>query len=1022
MDAVPGGNATAEKFKKRSSKWDVVAEVHVPTDVRQEPSHCSGLDDLCHDKERNSGWNLSKNSDGQSSKFETKDDSMARKSDPGLPRQQSVPGNKTEWRDGDVNKDWGERSPTRRTWDENKNYSRRMSTDLDAWRQRSGSKSPRDEEDRSRRSRSRSRSRSPSHKYRRESESWNGRSRVGTGRSAEACRNFAAGRCWKGSQCRYLHDDDDRRHSDYRSTESREARYNERRGTSGQSNSDVFSDPHGQRAYSRDRNSYGYSSHYDREKEKPDDSRNNRSSISCTDFMKGRCYRGSECRYVHHRDPDDGGRPVRESTMLSSDDRRDTGILSGQNQRRESQSVRDTPCKYFFEGRCRNGDRCRFSHEGSIHGHSEGRSFDDRKHRGTKDESRLLEGMKWGDKTALVEPMSPDWRSNNGNARVNPHESGTNKDQYRQSTDMESKRDNGDLRSWNSEEDIKCQVLLGEVAKIAMPTSEQVLISDDSGQKLTAENSRLPHDNENTLNKSVGSQNVITIFATDQQNILSVPEEGIKENPQSQYTVQQTTTSQNSNLDRQSNPIVTLPSFNGLSQQILHLPHKNAQSFNSISSHSFNVPSQQTIQSLPTNSQVQHMVTQPLPSTQTINPANPSQQIALTPNFISQTQQIIHHLPPPNGQNANQSRASQYMIPQATSKAALQTEQDLISKADNTIGSKSLSTLKVESGSQVLNSQSFNSISSLPFNVPSQQTIQSLTTNSQVQHMVPQPLPSAQIIHPVNQSQQVAPSPNFIIQTQQTFPQLPHPNGESENYSGPSQYMIPQSSSEAAIQSQTNGENLISKPDDTTSSNSLSNQKTVSSEQVAQLTNLSASLAQIFGNSHQLPQLYAALNPPNASYISANKNGGEEENPDHVNHESKPIEMLGSKADPKEENETVTEKGKKEQQTTDVEDAEPEAEVDAGNKKTKEAKEVRNFKFALVEFVKDLLRRSWKEGHLTKESHKTIVKKVVDKVVAGVMKSSTMPETQEKIDLYLTHSKPKLSKLVQAYVLKYMKS
>ncbi|KAJ0983193.1 hypothetical protein J5N97_011448 [Dioscorea zingiberensis] len=96
-------------------------------------------------------------------------------------------------------------------------------------------------------------------------------------------------------------------------------------------------------------------------------------------------------------------------------------------------------------------------------------------------------------------------------------------------------------------------------------------------------------------------------------------------------------------------------------------------------------------------------------------------------------------------------------------------------------------------------------------------------------------------------------------------------------------------------------------------------------------------------------------------------------------------------------------------------------EVDDGNKKIKETNGMKMFKFALVEFVKDQLKPTWKEGHLSREAHKAIVKKVVDKVTSS-MKGPNFPQTQQKVNLYMEHSKLKLSKLVQAYVARSIKS
>ncbi|KAJ8769134.1 hypothetical protein K2173_000909 [Erythroxylum novogranatense] len=91
------------------------------------------------------------------------------------------------------------------------------------------------------------------------------------------------------------------------------------------------------------------------------------------------------------------------------------------------------------------------------------------------------------------------------------------------------------------------------------------------------------------------------------------------------------------------------------------------------------------------------------------------------------------------------------------------------------------------------------------------------------------------------------------------------------------------------------------------------------------------------------------------------------------------------------------------------------------NRKNKDVKGIRAFKFALVEFVKEILKPTWKEGQMSKDAYKNIVKKVVDKVT-GTMKVASLPQTQEKIEQYLSFAKPKLTKLTQAYVEKFQKN
>ncbi|KAG6406000.1 hypothetical protein SASPL_133596 [Salvia splendens] len=78
----------------------------------------------------------------------------------------------------------------------------------------------------------------------------------------------------------------------------------------------------------------------------------------------------------------------------------------------------------------------------------------------------------------------------------------------------------------------------------------------------------------------------------------------------------------------------------------------------------------------------------------------------------------------------------------------------------------------------------------------------------------------------------------------------------------------------------------------------------------------------------------------------------------------------------------------------------------------KDDKGTRLFKNSLIEFVKDKLKPKWKEGRMSRDVHKTIVKKVVDKITSSIQ-TDHVPKTQEKIEQYLSFSEPKITKLVQ---------
>ncbi|GLT25183.1 hypothetical protein SLA2020_003280 [Shorea laevis] len=90
------------------------------------------------------------------------------------------------------------------------------------------------------------------------------------------------------------------------------------------------------------------------------------------------------------------------------------------------------------------------------------------------------------------------------------------------------------------------------------------------------------------------------------------------------------------------------------------------------------------------------------------------------------------------------------------------------------------------------------------------------------------------------------------------------------------------------------------------------------------------------------------------------------------------------------------------------------------SKKSKDSRSMKLFKIAIADFVKEVLKPSWRQGNMSKEAFKTIVKKTVDKV-SGAMKSHQIPKSRAKIDHYIDSSQRKLTKLVMGYVDKYVK-
>ncbi|RDX82474.1 Zinc finger CCCH domain-containing protein 55, partial [Mucuna pruriens] len=89
-------------------------------------------------------------------------------------------------------------------------------------------------------------------------------------------------------------------------------------------------------------------------------------------------------------------------------------------------------------------------------------------------------------------------------------------------------------------------------------------------------------------------------------------------------------------------------------------------------------------------------------------------------------------------------------------------------------------------------------------------------------------------------------------------------------------------------------------------------------------------------------------------------------------------------------------------------------------KKSKDSRSMKLFKVSIANFVKEVLKPSWRQGNMSKVAFKTIVKKTVDKV-SGTMKGHRVPKSQVKISQYIDSSQRKLTKLVMGYVDKYVK-
>lgn len=78
-------------------------------------------------------------------------------------------------------------------------------------------------------------------------------------------------------------------------------------------------------------------------------------------------------------------------------------------------------------------------------------------------------------------------------------------------------------------------------------------------------------------------------------------------------------------------------------------------------------------------------------------------------------------------------------------------------------------------------------------------------------------------------------------------------------------------------------------------------------------------------------------------------------------------------------------------------------------------KALNHFQAALIEHVKDLVKPTWREGLMSKDAHKTIVRKSVDKVIS-TLQPEQVPSTPDSTKFYLTACHSKLAKLVEVSI------
>ncbi|KAK8586722.1 hypothetical protein V6N13_085746 [Hibiscus sabdariffa] len=982
--------------RRRDPKWNSKEEHQYSLENMRDKAWPAKSGVSSHDREAARGY--------FSAEVGRKDKSVVRVSDMmkskhGMPIRESLHGSRVGEKDdnNDFVKNWNVATP----WERDETYSMKMSPGFDNLRCKKRHSSPivdwnRSHRSRSRswsRSRSRSRSWSPVRGIRRQS-GFHERTRNRSGALTQLCKDFIAGRCRRGSQCHFLHQD----------IQNREDDWDDRQNTAGASK---------------------YITHDDG---KDYLIKSGRSTDCCTDYLKGSCRRSASCRFAHDGASDVfSRRPTNEISSEREHAKRNRVRTPERDGEREARRTSDIPCKFFAAGNCHNGKYCRFSHHGQARVSHERRSRGDR-------------GV-WGPSSVSVDKLQggvllrdADASSNVNNSWNAPEQSDANAINEAETPCTGPKWSGLDAsndvnNSWTG------------------PKWSDVDASNEVNNSWTGSKwsyADASNDVDNSWTGSKWSDTGAYLGATKLSKV-TIETKGASKPRYSNWSMDETGQNNGKNIEGNAqHKTVNISGDEGF-------PRKIENAGNNMG------------------------VSEPKVSEELLG------DMEMSPEWNYRIQSSVKK----EHSHSSKSTPVETLLPaqekNITKEASGQMHDGLAALQPTLVEKSSIQQDHMRGSSAVA--------------LPSVSSALSTNSNSHID------LNFSTNISPLPSFDQPGPSPtsvpysslNTVGQSQVTIP------SNEINIKGTQHNLLFQEE-KASKQLNAGDANILHG-----NSGSQSTQTMGSNEQLTQLANFSASLAQFFGKGHQLPLLRVALNSHDGMQVNSCANSGAHVEPDSgptvqpdqditfpkqsdpcisgsiepakkQGTDTKPLgftlhpvveknmadgqtelsagkllasSLLGSntgddyhndhssKREPdfdshkrnqlepvacsegKKENGGVEETKKAEGENGQSENVDADDRTDEG-KKNEDGKGIRTFKFALVEFVKDLLKPTWKEGQIGKEAYKNIVKKVVDKVITTVQ-GTNIPQTPEKVDQYLSISKPKLNKLVQAYVEKLQK-